>query len=289
MSPNLTETVNGYHACCCSASSSGPPAAAPVSAPRCGGGCSLPHCGENRGARLGFFECHVCLLHKNKQDETAVSRICNAVKNSSARTADSAHVYRLSASNTPPALQRNNIGSSGRTCQGGAFLLLLPPESLASQCLPPNFPDSPLRCWRVTSVVDATESCPAAKLGEPQGAQQPREYEEREPWDDVISRIARWLTADRLSATVLVLGGNRGSRASRMFHYVDSTAVARQGVGMLWRPCIAQRACAEVFALSKLKRNSCKQETSPSLIVAVAVNGRFLPSLVACTSNRLPS
>lgn len=213
---------------------------------------------QSRGSeavRLGFFECHVCLLDKTGDGGAAPPQLCNTKKESSS---DPGLLYHLSASAAPPLLQQDSLKNNSNLNHAGPFLILSPEVNPALERDSHHCSEAALRCWRMTSVIDALTTSSGSKLEFSQNAPSSAEDEYREPWSNVICRVAHWLTAACLSATLLVFGGNRNTERKTPPHCVKENSFFKAKDGARWRPCVAQRACAEVFALSKSKGNTCK-------------------------------
>lgn len=224
--------------------------ASPISGSSCNG--RQPNTEDSQVVRLGFFECHVCLLRKHGGCEVDASPSRKQFEPPHGSEADSPRLYRLSVSNVPSSLQRKGLETAMHPSKKGVFLILHPSHPADTKCESEQNSESRLRSWRMTSVIDSED---------PRKQQSDMcypSYDKKEPWDEVISRTARWLIVERLNATILVLGCGR-SHKQALFPTSSQRKEKQESFGVRWRPCVAQRACAEAFALSKLRGNPCEQ------------------------------
>ncbi|OEH76098.1 hypothetical protein cyc_06244 [Cyclospora cayetanensis] len=217
-----------------------------------------------KAARRGIFESHVCLLPRNQSAIVPTPQMFELVKQSEPDTNSSSGSYQQCATKTPLTSQRRDLGKSANNGYNETFLVLQPLDSFALQQQRRSSRVGSW-CWRVTSVIESQESHANSKMKESRSDQQHERICSKDPWGDVISRIAQWLTADRLSATVLVLGGSRVSARCQRPHSLSNVNVPRNGGEREWEPCIAQRTCVAVFALAKRQRVPCIVDLLSSL------------------------
>lgn len=223
----------------------------------CGSSQIQPIQSRQEGIRLGFFECHVCLIPRRQADEQPGSQAQRTAQECQLAPGSSAELYRLCASSVPPTLRQSCLNKALTTSHNGTFLFLHPPGGIAAKQESSCSKEVDNRFWRVTSVTNTLQYACKAEVEESNKSNE--NQEESQPWDGVLRRVAHWLVADRLSATVLILGGNRAWKSNSMHDSKNYASAPRDSAQRRWRPCIAQRVCAHAFAVAKFQGNPCKK------------------------------
>lgn len=224
----------------------------------CGSSQIQPIQSRQEGIRLGFFECHVCLIPRKQTDEQPGSQVQRAAQGCQLAPGSSAELYRLCASSAPPTLRQSCLNKALTTSHNGTFLFLHPPGGIAAKQQSSCSNEVDNRFWRVTSVTYPLQYACKAEVEESNKSNE--NQEESQPWDGVLRRVARWLVADRLSATVLILGGNRAWKSNGMHGSTNYASPSKDKGQRRWRPCIAQRVCAHAFAVARFQGNPCKKQ-----------------------------
>lgn len=214
---------------------------------------------SQQNARLGFFECHICLLPRKPIRSPNVAQTRKSGEGSYLTSNNFTEPYRLCSSSGPPCLKGSILRKEFSNEANPTFLVLQPPSSAAIDNASSCTSEVGQRFWRVTSIIDPFGNLSSKHMRTPQ-FYQVEGRDKREPWDDVVNRVAHWLVVHKLSATILLLGGNRLSKKSLAKHELDSTINCKQESEYRWRPCVAQRVCVQAFALGRLPNNPCKRQ-----------------------------
>ncbi|KAL8270819.1 hypothetical protein Esti_005249 [Eimeria stiedai] len=235
------------------------------------------------GLRLGFLECHICLLCKDADAHSTVPSAQASKVHCQSKSACSDQVYRLFACKAPCAFIETPKQCTEVT-GNGAFVVLKPPSSgLGDDSLP--LPSGVCtRWWRVTSVADSGSPSLATKGKEFARSSASHDRAGEPFWQDVINRVAHWVAVEQLNATVLVLGG----KTTRYRDHEDRAQT--KSSPFQWMPCVAQRTCAEIFSLFRTRGNysvrtrvSCWLATNQGAVDLLSPHCRLLnPSCPGC-------
>ena len=224
--------------------------------PPCNSCRSRSNSQNHDNARLGFFECHICLLPRNGKGQPNTGQKGKSPVGFQLAPTNISGSYRLCCSNASPSLKAPLV-EEFFTEKKPTFLVLHQPSYLTVNNVPSQMPEIGQRFWRVTSIIEPVSSTPARNLCTP-AHHQKQDNGRKEPWDDVLYRVAHWLVTDKLNATVLVLGGSRLSQKTLARYPLENTNTSKGDNESCWRPCVAQRVCAQVFAVGRLHNNPCK-------------------------------